>query len=430
MVLVTLFFVGFLILVLLRFPVAIALGVAIMLFMIITGTPLGLLPSRIFAGIDKFAFLAIPFFILAGELMCVSGVLERLLDFARLCVGRLKGGLLHVNIMLSMLFGGINGSAVADTAAVGAMLIPSTVKEYGNAPFVAAVTACSSVVGPIIPPSLPFILYALASQNVTISGLFMAGVIPGIMLGVGMMIITYFVVKKRNYPRDTTKYSWREILRILGRFVIAMFLPGIMVGGVISGIFTATESGCIAVVYAIFVGFVITRELTIKKMYEAFVRAAVVSSVVLVIVAVANVTVWWFTTSGVPMKLANFIMNLTKDQENFLVIISILFFVLGFVMDGGALIIMLVPILAPIGALIGVNPIHMGLVTIIVITLALVTPPVAMSLFIASSISRVPVERIFQAAIPLLCLNLVVTLIIIFWPELYMWVPFSLGFTE
>ena len=430
MLIVILFFICFLLLILLRFPVAIALGVSITSFMIITDTPLGLLPSRIFAGIDKFAFLAIPFFILAGELMTVCGVLDRLLDFARLCVGRFKGGLLHVNIFASMLFGGINGSAVADTSAVGSMLIPATVKEYGDAPFVAAVTACSSVVGPIIPPSLPFILYALAAQNTTVSGLFLAGVIPGIILGLGMMLITYFVVRNKNYPLDKSEYALGDVLRILRRFIIPMVLPGIMVGGVVSGVFTATESGCIAVVYALFVGFFVTKELTFKKMYGAFVRAAVISSVVLVMVAVANVTVWWLTTNRFPVVLAKIIMDLTNSPEMFLVIVAMLFLILGFVIDGAALIIMLIPILAPIGMKLGVNPIHMGLVSIIVITLALVTPPVAMSLFIASTIAKQPVERIFKAATPLLCLNVLVVLIIIFLPEMYMWIPELFGFSE
>lgn len=430
MIVVGFFFLGFISLILLSFPVSIALGVDILAFMVITDTKLGLLPSRIFAGIDKFSLLAIPFFILAGELMSGSGVLERLLDFARLCVGRLRGGLLQVNILVSMLFGGINGSAVADTSAVGSMLIPTTVKEYGNAPFVAAVTACSSVVGPVIPPSLPFILYALAAQSVTVSGLFLAGIIPGIILGLGMMMITAIIVRRNDYPRDETRYSIQQVLLILRRFIPAIILPFIMVGGVVSGIFTATESGCIAVVYAILMGFLVTRELTFKKMYDCFIRASITSAVVLFLVAIANVTVWWLTTARFPATLATFLTGLTNDPGFFLVLMALMFFLLGFFVDPGALIIMLVPILAPIAAQYGINPIHMGMVSIISVMLGLVTPPVGLSLFIASTIANVSVEKIFRAAIPLIILNFIVVLFIIFTPDLYLWVPRMFGFTE
>lgn len=420
----------FLGLVVLSFPVAFALGSATTVVMYLTEMPFGLLAMRIWAGLDKFALVAIPFFILAGELMGSAGILSRLLDFARLLVGRFKGGLLHVNIMTSMLFGGINGAAVADTSAVGGMLIPTTVKEYGDAPFVAAVTACSSVVGPIIPPSLPFIIYALVAQNVTVSGLFLGGVVPGAILGIGMMVITHFVIRKKNYPRDTTKYSFKDILRILRRFMLAFMMPVIMVGGIVSGIFTTTEAGCIAVVYALFVGIFITRELTAKRIFEAFIQAAKVSSVVMVMMAIANVAVWWLTTQQLPMQLSAFVQSLTSNGIILLILIEIMFLLLGIFVEGGALIIMLVPVIAPLCVQYGINPIHAGLGIILSITLGLVTPPVALSLFISSGIAKVPIEKVFKAATPLLILNVAVLFLVTIFPASWMWVPEMFGYIE
>lgn len=391
--------------------------------MLSTDSPLGLIPMKMWAGLDNFAWVAIPFFILAGELMSSGGILERLFEFARLCVGHFRGGLLHVNIMASMLFGGINGSAVADTSAVGSMMIPVTIKEYNDPPLAAAVTACSSIVGPIIPPSLPFILYALTAKNVTISGMFMAGVVPGVLLGVGMMVVTHFMIKKRNYPVLDIKYTLNDAVKICLNFLVALILPVIMVGGVVSGIFTATESSCAAVLYALFVGVFVTKKLGFKEIYQCIIRASKMTSIVMLFVAVANASIWWLTTQNLPYFVQTFLTSLTTVPFILLLITAITYIVLGFFLDSAALIVLLVPITVPICVQYGLHPLHIGLVTVMAIMYSLMTPPVSMGLFIASAISNVPVEKVFRTGLPLILYCVFVLLLVLFFPEIWIWVP-------
>lgn len=420
----------FLFLVVVGFPVAFAIGSAISIAMLATGAPMGLLPVRLWSGLDKFVWVAIPLFILAGELMSTSGILSRLMDLARLLVGRLRGGLLHINIMVSMLFGGINGSGPADTSAIGSMLIPVTSKEYKDPPLAAAVTACSSIVGPIIPPSLPAILYALVTQSVTVSALFVAGIVPGFMLGAGMMAVTVIIAHKRQLPRDETAYTLRDVLRILARFLVAVILPIIMVGGVVSGVFTATESACVAVFYAIFAGTFLTRELTFAGVYNAVIHMVKLSGVVFLLVGMASVCIWWLSTQNLSGILTEFLQQTTDSPIVLLLIVAFTYLILSTVIDSSALFIMLVPVITPICLSYGLDPLHVGIVSVLSIMLGLLTPPVAVGLFIASSIARVSLGEVFVAAIPYLLVCIVTLLTITLLPETWMWLPRMLGQTE
>jgi len=423
------FLIAFLLLVLLSMPVAFALGVSTTFVIILGGdVPLGIIPHRLWTGLDKYAFVAIPLFILAGELMSSSGILIRLLDFARLLVGRIRGGLLQMNILVSMLFGGINGSAVADCSAVGSMLIPATIDEYKDPDFAAAVTACSAVVGPIIPPSLPMLIYVLAAGNVSIGGLFLGGVVPGIMLGVGMMIITYIVSKRHNYVTDKKSYSFQEVILILRRFILPALLPFIMVGGIVSGVFTPTEAGGIAVFYAILVGFCITKELTMKAFYQAFLRTTVVTAVVLMMISVSNISTWWLSTEHVPMIMSNFINSITSNSNVFILLMVTMFLVIGLFLEAAAAIIMLVPVFLPIAMSYHLDPIQFGLITCMGLLIGLVTPPVALCLFITSGIAKRPVEMVFKASVPLLIVNIAVLILIAYFPSTYLWVPKLFGY--
>ena len=425
---VIVFFVLFLVFVIMSIPIAFSLGISTLIVLSLTGAPIGVIPQRIWTGLDKFVLIAIPFFILAGELMSSSGILTRLLDFARLLVGGIKGGLLHMNILVSMLFGGINGSAVADTSAVGSMLIPATSKEYKDPDFAAAVTACSSVVGPIIPPSLPMLIYAFVAGNVSIAALFLSGIVPGIMLGLGLMGITHIIILRKNYPRVARNYSLRDVVRILRRFFIAMFLPIIMVGGIVSGVFTPTESGCIAVVYALVIGIFVTRELTLKKIYTALIRATIITSVVFLMISIANISTWWLSVQQVPIIVSIFIQKLTSDPNIFLLLIIIFFLIVGLFIEAAAAMIMLVPVLLPLAMNYGINPIQFGLITILGLLIGLVTPPVALCLFIASGIADVPIEKVFKASLPLIILEIAVLFIVAYFPQLYLWVPNLFGY--
>lgn len=418
-------FLGF---VALSIPVAFSLGISISIVYYVSGQPLGAIPMRIWTGLDKFSLIAIPFFILAGEIMSTSGILDRLMDFARLIIGRLKGGLLYINILVSMLFGGINGSAVADTSAVGSLLIPSSIDEYGDRELAAAVTASSSVVGPIIPPSLPMLIYAFAAGNVSVAGLFLSGVVPGLLLGIGMMIATYFMIRNENYPKMKVDYSLKEVLIIIKKFLVAAVLPIIIVGGIVGGVFTPTEAGCIAVIYAITVGFFVTKELTFKKLYKNLIRATIVSSIVLIMISIANIVTWWLSIQGVPQLISSFFQQITDSTNIFLFLMIILYLLVGLFIEAAAAIIMLVPVFLPVAMVFGVHPLQFGILTVLGLLIGLVTPPVGLCLFISSSIAKSEIEKVFMKNLPLLGVQIGVLLIVAYFPELYLWVPRLFGF--
>lgn len=417
----------FLILIAISMPIAFALGLSTLFAFVVTDQPIDLFAQRLWTGLDKFTLVAIPLFILAGELMGGSGILQRLMDFARLIVGRIRGGLLYINILVSMLFGGINGSAVADTSAVGSMLIPATKKEYKDAELAAAVTAVSSVVGPIIPPSLPMLIYAFAAANVSVAALFTAGIIPGILLGLGLMAVSFFIARKKDLPKDTATYSWKSTFKIIRRFLVAAILPIIMVVGIMGGVVTPTEAGCLGVVYALFVGFLVTKELTVKETYKAFARTVIVTAIVMIMVSVGNVAIWWLSIQGIPAEISSFFQGLTSNAAVFMLLMLILYICIGLFIEQAAAIIMLAPIFAPLATTYGIDPVHFGLFTVLSLALGLITPPVGICLFVSSSIAKVKLQNVFVAATPYLIGMLLILLLITFVPGIYLWLPQLLG---
>lgn len=419
---------SFLALVVISMPIAFALGLSTVLVFWLDGQSFSLFAQRLWTGLDKFTLVAIPLFIFAGELMGGSGILTRLLDFARLLVGRIRGSLLHVNILVSMFFGGINGSAIADTSAVGSMMIKATEREYGDPDLAAATTAVSSVVGPIIPPSIPMLIYAFAAGNVSIAALFLAGVVPGILIGLTLLAVTALVVRKKNYPSLREQYTVLGALRILARFLIAAILPLIMVVGVVGGVATPTEAGCLAIVYALFIGFAVTRELTLRQVYAAMVRTVIVTAVVMIIISFGNVSTWWLTIEGMPRAISDFLEGFTESPYVFLAIMLVVYLVIGMFIEQAAAMVMLVPIFAPLATSYGIDPIHFGLFTCLTLALGLVTPPVGLCLFVAGGIAGVPVQAVLRAAVPHLLAMLMILLLVTFVPELYLWLPRAFGF--
>ncbi|MGM0562314.1 MAG: TRAP transporter large permease [Pseudomonadota bacterium] len=419
---------SFLALVVISMPIAFALGLSTVLVFWLDGQSFSLFAQRLWTGLDKFTLVAIPLFIFAGELMGGSGILTRLLDFARLLVGRIRGSLLHVNILVSMFFGGINGSAIADTSAVGSMMIKATEREYGDPDLAAATTAVSSVVGPIIPPSIPMLIYAFAAGNVSIAALFLAGVVPGILIGLSLLAVTALVVRKKNYPSLREQYTVLGALRILARFLIAAILPLIMVVGVVGGVATPTEAGCLAIVYALFIGFAVTRELTLRQVYAAMARTVIVTAVVMIIISFGNVSTWWLTIEGMPRAISSFLEGFTESPYVFLAIMLVVYLVIGMFIEQAAAMVMLVPIFAPLATSYGIDPIHFGLFTCLTLALGLVTPPVGLCLFVAGGIAGVPVQAVLRAALPHLLAMLMILLLVTFVPELYLWLPRAFGF--
>ncbi len=409
-------------------PIAFSLGLAAIGSILAWGqVSLWLLPQRMFTGVDSFVFMAIPFFILAGELMTTSGILDRLVKFTDALVGHIRGGLAHVNIVASMIFAGISGSAVADAAALGAVLIPSMAKEY-DVDFGSGVCAGASTIGPIIPPSIPMVIYALAAGGVSIAGLFLAGVIPGVLMGAGMMTIAYVIARRRRYPVRPQALPLRELLVRFWHVIPALLMPVIIVGGILGGVFTATEAAAVAVAYAILIGLFVTRELKWAHIPPALVRSGVTTSVVFMLIATSNAVSWILTTQQVPRLVANFLKAVAPSQWMFLLIINIFLLIVGSLVDLSAAMIMLVPILAPIAATYGVDPLHFGFVVVLNLVIGLLTPPVGVCLFVVTGIARISLERVVRAVWPFLLWQIVVLFLVTYVPEVSTAVPRLFGY--
>ncbi len=409
-------------------PIAFGLGLAATAAVVAWGqVPLWLLPQRMFTGVDSFVFMAIPFFILAGELMCTSGILDRLVKFTDSLVGHIRGGLAHVNIVASMIFAGISGSAVADAAALGALLIPSMQKEY-DVDFGSGVCAGASTIGPIIPPSIPMVIYALAAGGVSIAALFLAGVIPGILMGLGMMTIAYGIAKRRGYPVRPRSLSWRVLLVQFWQVLPALLMPVIIVGGILGGIFTATEAAAVAVAYAVLVGFVVTKELKWRDIPPALLKAGVTTSVVFMLIATSNAVSWLLTTQQVPRLIGQFLQHVTSSPAVFLLIVNIFLLIVGCLLDLSAAIIMFVPILAPIALIYGVDPLHFGFVVVLNLVIGLLTPPVGVCLFVVAGIARIPLERLVRAVWPFLLWQIAVLILVTYVPVVCTAIPRFFGY--
>ncbi|MGY4691414.1 TRAP transporter large permease [Salibacterium sp. K-3] len=418
----------FLVLIAISMPIAFSLGISSVAAFIMTERSLELLAQRLWTGLDAFTLVAIPLFILTGELMGSSGILKRLLDFARLMMGRIKGGLLYINVLVSMLFGGVNGSAVADTSAVGSMLIPATKKEYNDPELTASITSVSSIVGPIIPPSLPMLIYAFAASNVPVAALFLAGIVPGILVGLSLILVTFFIIRKKDYARDEKKYKRKDIFKILLWFLVAAILPFIMVAGIVGGVMTPTESGCIGIIYALIVGFFITRELTFSAVYTSMVRTVVITAIVMIMVSIGNVSTWWLSVEDYPNMISSMFENFTENPYVFLLLMVLLYLFVGLFIEQAAAMIMLVPIFAPLAASYGIQPEHFGIVTCLALAIGLITPPVGLCLFVSSSIAKIPIERVFKASTPYLITMAIVLIFVTYFPKLYLWLPAMFGY--
>lgn len=381
-----------------------------------------LIPIKLFRSTDAFVFLSVPLFILAGKLMNLTGTTDSLINFADMLVGRMRGGLAHVNIVVSMFFGGCTGAAISDTSAVGSMLIPSMVKKGYPKGFSAAVTAASSTMGPIIPPSLAFILYG-AISNVSIGDLFLAGIIPGLLVGIFQMLVVAYYAKKYDFPKRENGFSTPEFLSNLKEVSWALMLPVIIVGGIVTGFCTPTEAAAIAVFYSLFVGIAIHRNMTVKRLLNAMRESAVESGAIMIIVAAAALFGWVLAMEQIPMKLAQSILELTSSPWQILILINIALLVLGMFMDYAPAVILIAPILQPLYIQIGLDPLQAGVMTCVNLITGLATPPVGCCLFAASIISKEAYEKVCWAIVPFIFMNLVVLMLITYFPIITTFIP-------
>lgn len=421
----------FLLLILLGTPIFFAMLIAPGSVMLFNDMPkdIALLYRNIYNGVDSFPLMAIPFFMLAGELMNRGGITTRLVEFAQTIIGHFKGGLAQVNILSSMLFAGLSGSAVADTSALGSMLIPAMKKAGYTGKFSAAVTAASSVIGPIIPPSGIMILYAYVME-VSVAALFAGGILPGILVGVGLMSVVGYLARKDDFPAARQKATWGERWHAFVDALLPLLTPVIILGGILGGIFTPTEASAVAVVYALFIGLFVLKTLKFRDLPHAFMKAGLSASVVLLLVGAAMAFKTMVSLSYVAQDMANWVLSLTDDPLMLLFLINILLFIVGMFLDAGPAIIILGPILAPIFIGLGVDPIHFATIMSVNLTVGLATPPMGLVLFVASSVSGERVETISKAILPFLAVEILVIFMITYIPAISLAIPTWLGFIK
>ncbi len=417
----------FLLTMLIGLPIAFALGLSSVFVAFSQDYQLLQWAQRIYSGLDSFTLLAVPFFVLAGNIMNTGGITERLVDFAQYAVGRISGGLAQTNILVSMLFAGISGAAVADTSAIGSVLIPAMEKEGYDSDFSAAITVASSSAGPIIPPSILMVLYGV-STGTSIGALFLAGMVPGILLGVGLMIVTYIYARRRNYPRLKIDFELKVFLRKFKDVLIPLLAPVIIVGGIVGGIFTPTEAASVAVLYALIVTLFIYRELELADLPGVFLSSGLLSGVILLIIGFANTVAWIISMERVGVTVAGSIQAFTDNTLLFLLLINLFLLFIGMFMEAGAAIIILAPILSPLAQQYGIHPLHFGFVMVLNLTIALSTPPIGICLFVGSKISGVDVKRLSIAILPFLMLLIGVLLLVTYVPAISMWVPEIFGY--
>lgn len=417
----------FLVTMVLGFPVAFCLGITSVVALIVGDVPLLLVAQRMFTGIDSFPLMAVPFFVLAGELMNRGGTTRRLIDFANVLVGRVPGGLAHTNILASMFFGGISGSAVADAAAMGTILVPGMTRKGFPAGFSAAVTAASATMGPIIPPSILMVLMGVTT-GLSIGGLFAAGIVPGLILGLSMMVLSFFMAVRYGFPRESFPLSPGIIFKEFITAFPALLAPIIILGGILGGIFTPTESAAVAVFYAFILGRFIYRELSFKDLVQIFVESGTTTAVLLLIIGMANIFAWILTSEQIPTRIAGTMTALTDNPYVILMIINLFLLFIGMFLEGGAAIIILAPTLLGVTSALGIDPLHFGLVMVLNIAVGLLTPPLGVCLFVVCGVTGISLGRITRSILPFLALEMAVLILVTYIPSVILWIPGLLGY--
>lgn len=407
-------------------PIAFCLGFSsLVAFFFMDPKMLDVIPQKMFTGLDSFPLMAIPFFILAGELMGKGGITLRLLKFSDILVGKIRGGLALANVLASMFFGGITGSAIADASALGSIEIPMMVKAGYDPDFSAGITCASACVGPIIPPSIPMVIYASA-VGASIGGLFVAGAIPGIIIGLTLMITAYFISKKRKYPFRKEPVKLKEFFIGFKDAMAALIMPGIILGGIIFGVFTPTEAASIAVAYAFILTVFVYKEVKLGDLPEMLKKTAVITAIVLILVSTSNVFAWIIMMEQVAPKLAALFGS--ADKITFLLIVNVLLLFVGTFMDNCPAILILAPILTPIALQLGVDPLHFGIIFVVNMVIGLITPPLGQVLFVACPIAKISFERVAIGTFPFLIVEIIVLFLITYIPILSMYLPRLLGF--
>lgn len=409
-------------LLLLSAPIAIALmSTSIVYLWLDPQVPMLVVGQKIFAALDSFPLMAVPFFVLVGQVMNTGGITDRIFIFANALVGHLRGGLGHVNIISSVLMSGMSGSAVADAAGLGQVEIKAMVKQGYDREFSAAVTAASATIGPVIPPSIPLVIYGTIA-GVSVSQLLLAGLIPGLIVSLGLIVVAYFLARRRNYP--VSKRASRAL--IWSSFVAAfpaLLTPVVLVGGILSGVFTPTEASAVAAFYSIIIAVGLYREMTLKRLLGVLRETAEITGQIFLIIAGAAVMSWIFTWLNIPQALAQLLSTNIEQQWLLLLIINLFLLFLGCILEVNAALILATPLLLPLIQTAGIHPVHFGVIIVCNLMIGLITPPVGLNMYIVSSIAQISIAQFLRAIAPFAAVLVIVLLMITFWPSLSLWLP-------
>ncbi|WP_105616556.1 TRAP transporter large permease [Vallitalea okinawensis] len=413
---------SFFLMLIMRVPIAFALGLSTLFTTWYLDIPLLIVAQQMVKGINSFSLMAIPFFILAGEIMSEGGISKRLIDFSNVLIGRVRGGLAMVNILASMFFGGISGSSVADTSSIGSIMIPMMEKEGYDKDYSINVTITSSTQGVIIPPSHNMIIYSMAAGGISVGKLFLGGMIPGILLGVSLMILSYAIAVKRHYPKGE-KISFSDAKKIISESLLGLFTAIIIVGGVLSGIFTATESAAIAAVYAFIITFFVYKDIPFKHMYVILRNSIKTLAIIMAIIATSSAFGWMMAYLKIPTLITQTLIGISSSKLVILLIVNVVLLLLGMIMDMAPLIMIATPILLPVVTAVGMDPIQFGIVMMLNLGIGLITPPVGSTLFVGCSIGGAKIEQIAKSLLPFYLLLFAYLMLITFIPQITLAIP-------
>jgi tripartite ATP-independent transporter DctM subunit len=414
---------SFIALIVIRVPVAFSLGIASLITCLYSGIPLLPLGQRMVAALSSFPLMTIPFFVLAGHIMSEGGIAKRIVDFASVLVGRMRGGLAMVNIVGSMFFGGTTGSSVADVASIGPVMIPMMESKGYGKDFAVSVTVCASTTGIILPPSHNAIIYAVAAGGtVSIGALFLAGYVPGLLIGLGLMTVSYILALRRGYQKEPSR-KLRESFKILRNGVLSLMAAVIIVGGIVSGVFTATESGAAACVYALGLTLLVYRELKVSQLPEILRKVAMTCGMVFFLIATSSAFGWIMAFERIPQTVAAGIASVTQNHFYVLLIINFFILVIGFFMDMAASILILTPIFLPIAVSIGMDPVQFGIMLLLNLAIGLIHPPVGTALFVGCAIAKCSLESTVKAILTFIPVLIFILLLVTYVPAVTMTLP-------
>lgn len=420
--------IGFMVLALFGMPIAFALGFTALIAVLASGIDLSMIPQRMMHSVNSFPLMAIPLFMVAGELMIKAGIVERLIELANSIVGRVRGGLAHVTMISGAGLATVSGTAVSDASALSTILVPSLSKAY-DLPFATAIVAAAANLGPIIPPSAAMIVYAfMAGSSVSVGGMFMAGVIPGLLITLGFMALCSLIAWRRHYPLTGESFRIANVLYQLKHSFVIFLMPVIVIGGIVAGAFTATEGAAIAVVYGLAIGFFVTRKLKLTDLPSLLLRAAITSAMVGALIAFASAVTFLLTVDLLPQKLSTALQAITTNPLMFNLLVAAILFVVGMFMESNAAYIMLVPLLHPIALQYGIDPLHFGLLFVLNLVIGMLTPPVGVVLFVVCGITGIKMGALVRAVWPFIAYMYAVLFACMLYPPLVTWLPKMLGY--